>query len=152
MIRGLVILAAILAASLAARHAFLTPEAAIGIAATAATVLAVLASVSLAIFSVIATRSRSVSPRSDVKRVEFFLDKEDKALADQQLFVFILVMLSLGLCLAMKFFVSQPLSKNPEVWVRILASSMSFGVWLSVSLSLLLPSVLVGIIRRNHGV
>lgn len=151
--RAVVLLIALGVGGLAGYSSYHDPSSAARVASTAATVLAVLASVSLAIFSILAVRSRvQIEDNKRERRINNIIDTEDSALVDQNLAIFVALIVSLGLCLATAFVfpVTPPASFSTAM--KWLAATAGFGTGLSIVLALLLPGTLVGIVRRNRGI
>lgn len=125
--------AALALGSLAAYAAFKDPYSAGRVAPTAATVLAVLASVSLAIFSILAAGSHGdAGGGQKQKRISKLINGEDGALVDQNLAIFVVLVLSLMLCLATAFFVPDTSINTYKMGVRFLASAAAFGTGMSL--------------------
>ena len=146
MTRILHIVFALALGAAAGTSAFNDPLAAARVSGTAATVLALLASVSLAVFSVLASNAPSTNKESQkTKRIATLVNREDQSISDQNLFVFYVLFVSLGLCLATGFTVPESTNTPLSIWIRGLAACAGFGTGISLTLSLILRAIAFGL-------
>lgn len=120
-----------------------------------ASVLAIFVGVSVALFTVLASRPAlsgvTLVDEEERERIRCLVDEDDGYLIGQQYFLFVIYLITIGLALLIKF-LSNGVTKPEEIDLFLKVASSAFGLFvcLSFMLSVFLPSVATRLVKQRR--
>lgn len=154
MIRIAWIAISIIASIAVGRAAWRDPAAFWGMVDISASVLAIFVGVSIAVFTILASRPQLGSnhvPDADQRaNAQVSLDDEDNALVLQQYILFSVYMVAIGLALAVKFFSSDVDDAEIGILLRVCTAAYGGVAMLAFLLSVFLPGLAAGLVRQRR--